>query len=131
MYKIKNSSCAASKYCVCIRSVASMMDVVAAKAEDMVLAVNDNDVVEKKGKAFDHGFEKVAAEKRSSSCCQKTDGKGWQCRNEAKERQVERKRENGAQGSTGKYISSNLFSGIWKFFYFWVWFGLNKSWRDL
>ena len=37
--------------CVCmyIRSVASMMDVVAAKAEDMVLAVNDNDVVEKKG----------------------------------------------------------------------------------
>ena len=43
-----------------------MMDAVAAKAEDMVLAVNDNDAVEKKGRAFDHGFEKVAAEKRSS-----------------------------------------------------------------
>ncbi|KAL4599131.1 hypothetical protein ACB092_11G105300 [Castanea dentata] len=80
-----------------VESVASMMDAVAAKAEDMVLAVNDNDVVEKKGKVFDqkarenefggHGFEKVVVDKRSSSCCQKTDGKGWQCRNEAKEGQ--------------------------------------------
>ncbi|XP_030966284.1 putative lysozyme-like protein [Quercus lobata] len=81
-----------------VESVASMMDAVAAKAEDMVLAVNDNDVVEKKGsRALDqrarenefggHGFEKAVAEKRSSSCCQKTDGKGWQCRNEAKEGQ--------------------------------------------
>ena len=40
--------------------------------------------------------------------------------------------ENEGQGSTGKYISGNLFSGIWIFFFFfWVWFGLNKSWRDL
>ncbi|KAL0008366.1 hypothetical protein SO802_009868 [Lithocarpus litseifolius] len=79
-----------------VESVASMMDAVAAKAEDMVLAVNDNDVVEKKGRVLDqrarenefggHGLEKVV-DKRSSSCCQKTDGKGWQCRNEAKEGQ--------------------------------------------
>ena len=26
--------------------------------------------------------------------------------------------ENGGQGSTGKYISGNLFSGIWKFYFF-------------
>ncbi|GMY23700.1 putative lysozyme-like protein [Fagus crenata] len=74
-----------------VESVASMMDAVAAKAEDMVLVANDNnDRVEKKGKVFDQrarmnefGFEK----RERSSCCQKTDGKGWQCRNEAKEGQ--------------------------------------------
>ena len=33
--------------------------------------------------------------------------------------------ENGGQGSTGKYISCSLFSGIWKnFFWGLVWFGL-------
>ncbi|KAG6725462.1 hypothetical protein I3842_02G033400 [Carya illinoinensis] len=77
-------------------SVASMMNAVAAKAEYMV--VSDNHIVEKQAKMFDHseersrswnefGSEKLRLGAGRSSCCQKTDGKGWQCRNESKEGQ--------------------------------------------
>ncbi|KAF5451643.1 hypothetical protein F2P56_026733 [Juglans regia] len=69
-------------------SVASMMNAVAAKAEYMV--VDDNDIVdhsEERSRSWNEfGSEKLRLGGRSS-CCQKTDGKGWQCRNEAKEGQ--------------------------------------------
>lgn len=68
------------------------MNAVAAKAED--IAVDDNDMVEKRSaKDTEHCEERARGNEfglgkaERSSYCQKTDGKGWQCRNEAKEGQ--------------------------------------------